>query len=77
MQELNHFKHKVHVVFKREDLDSERLEGKVVIVLDVLFATSTIIHALHSGVAEVIPTLDEASARNIAKNYRRENTVLA
>ena len=47
------------------------------IVLDVLFATSTIIHALHSGVAEVIPTLDEASARNIAKNYRRENTVLA
>lgn len=39
MQELNHFKHKVHVVFKREDLDSERLEGKVVIVLDVLFAT--------------------------------------
>ena len=77
MQELNHFKHKVHVVFKREDLDSERLEGKVVIVLDVLFATSTIIHALHSGVAEVIPTLDGASARNIAKNYRRENTVLA
>ena len=66
VQEPDHFKHKVHVLFKREDLDHERLEGKVVIVLDVLFATTTIIHALHSGAKEVIPVLDEESARDIA-----------
>jgi len=33
------FKHKVHVLFRKEDLDHERLEGKVAIVLDVLFAS--------------------------------------
>lgn len=66
VQEPDHFKHKVHVLFKREDLDHERLEGKVVIVLDVLFATTTIIHALHSGAKQVIPVLDEESARDIA-----------
>ena len=43
------FKHKVHVLFRKEDLDHERLEGKVAIVLDVLFATSTIITALANG----------------------------
>jgi 2-phosphosulfolactate phosphatase len=56
------FKHKVHVLFRKEDLDHERLEGKVAIVLDVLFATSTIITALANGATEVIPTLDEAGA---------------
>ncbi|MBM3396767.1 MAG: 2-phosphosulfolactate phosphatase, partial [Betaproteobacteria bacterium] len=35
--------HKVHVLFRREDIDMVRLENKVVIVLDVLFATSTMI----------------------------------
>ena len=57
------FKHKVHVLYRKEELDHERLEGKVAIVLDVLFATSTIITALANGATEVIPTLDEAGAR--------------
>jgi 2-phosphosulfolactate phosphatase len=76
-QELDHFKHKVHVLFKREDLDHERLEGKVAIVLDVLFATTTIIHALHSGAKEVVPVLDEESARDIAATRNSTTTVLA
>ena len=33
---------KVHVLFRKEDLDGMRLAGKVVVVLDILFATSTI-----------------------------------
>ena len=76
-QEVNHFKHKVHVLFKREDLDHERLEGKVAIVLDVLFATTTIIHAVHSGAKEVIPTLNESSALEVAQNYDEEAYLLA
>ena len=54
---------KVHVLFRKEDLDGMRLAGKVVIVLDILFATSTIVTAFAHGATEVIPTLDEWGAR--------------
>ena len=40
---------RVHVLMKKEELDAERLPGKVVIVLDVLFATTTIAAALAAG----------------------------
>ncbi len=71
------FKHKVHVLYRREDLDHERLEGKVAVVLDVLFATSTIITALAHGATEVIPTLDEAGARAEAQKHPEGSYVLA
>lgn len=71
------FKHKVHVLYRRQDLDHERLDGKVVLVLDVLFATSTIITALAHGATEVIPTLDEAGARAEAKKHPEGSYVLA
>jgi 2-phosphosulfolactate phosphatase len=58
--ELNH---KIHVLTKKEELDGLRLPGKVVVVLDILFATSTMIAALASGAREVVPVLDEAAAR--------------
>lgn len=54
---------KVHVLYRKEDLDGLRLAGKVVIVLDILFATSTIVNALAHGAIGVIPTLDERAAR--------------
>ena len=59
----DHFRHKVHVLFSKEGLEHERLEGKVAVVLDVLFATTTIISAFSEGAIEVIPTLDEAGAK--------------
>lgn len=71
------FQHKVHVLYRKEDLDHERLEGKVAIVLDVLFATSTIITALANGATEVIPTLDEAGARAEAQKHPEGSYVLA
>jgi len=71
------FRHKVHVLYRKEELDHERLEGKVAIVLDVLFATSTIIAALASGAAEVIPTLDEAGARAEAQKHAEGSYILA
>lgn len=72
-----HFKHKVHVLFSKEDLDHQRLEGKVAIVLDVLFATSTIINAFAAGASEVIPTLDEAGANAEAQRHPKDSYVLA
>ncbi len=71
------FKHKVHVLYRKEELDHERLEGKVAIVLDVLFATSTIITALANGATEVIPTLDEAGARAEAQKHAQGSYILA
>ena len=71
------FKHKVHVLYRKEDLDHEKLEGKVAIVLDVLFATSTIITAMANGVSIVIPTLDEAGARAEAQKHPAGSYVLA
>ncbi len=71
------FKHKVHVLYRKEDLDHERLDGKVAIVLDVLFATSTIIAALANGATEVIPTLDEAGARAEAQRHPEGSYILA
>ena len=71
------FRHKVHVLYRKEELDHERLEGKVAIVLDVLFATSTIITALANGATEVIPTLDEAGARAEAQKHPPGSYILA
>jgi 2-phosphosulfolactate phosphatase len=69
--------HKVHVLTKKEELDTVRLPGKVVIVLDVLFATSTIVAALAEGATEVIPTLDGAAARAAAAGEPPGSFVLA
>lgn len=54
---------RIHVLYRKEDLEGFRLAGKVVIVLDILFATSTIVSALAHGATDVIPTLDEWGAR--------------
>src|SRR5205814_339748 len=64
--ELNH---KLHVLTRKEELDSVRVAGKVVVVIDILFATTTMVAALAHGAREVIPVLDEAAAR--AEDRRR------
>lgn len=69
--------HKVHVLFRREDIDMVRLENKVAIVLDVLFATSTMIAALAHGARAVVPTLDEAGAREAARRFDPGGVVLS
>jgi 2-phosphosulfolactate phosphatase len=59
--------HKLHVLTKKEELDSVRVQGKVVVVLDILFATTTMVAVLANGAREVVPVLDEAAARACAK----------
>jgi 2-phosphosulfolactate phosphatase len=68
---------RIHVLLKKEELDGERLPGKVVIVLDVLFATSSIAAALAHGAAEVIPAVDGASALAEARLRPAGSYVLA
>ena len=57
---------KLHVLMKKEELDGQRLDGKVVIVLDILFATTTIVAALSAGATEVWPARDGDAARALA-----------
>jgi 2-phosphosulfolactate phosphatase len=68
---------KIHVLLKKEELDRVRLAGKTVIVLDVLFATSTIVAVLAHGASAVIPTLDGADARRVAATHAAGTYVLA
>lgn len=69
--------HKVHVLTKREELDTVRVAGKVVVVLDILFATSTMVAALAHGAREVVPALDEAAARAQSKGLPEGSYVLS
>lgn len=69
--------HKIHVLGKKEDLDSVRMPGKVAIVLDVLFATSTIITVLANEAREVVPRVDEAAARDESTRHPEDSYVLA
>ncbi len=69
--------HKIHVLTRKEELDTVRAPGKVAIVLDVLFATSTIAAALAHGATDVVPALDEVSARHAAKFEPPGSFVLA
>jgi 2-phosphosulfolactate phosphatase len=57
---------KLHVILRKEDVDPARLADKVVVVIDTLFATTTIVHALSHGARSVTPALDGAEARSIA-----------
>ena len=69
--------HKLHVLTRKEELDSVRLPGKVVIVLDILFATTTMVTALAHGAREILPVLDESAARSAARAFRADSCVLA
>jgi 2-phosphosulfolactate phosphatase len=69
--------HKLHVLGRKEDLDTVRLPGKVVIVLDILFATTTMTAALAHGATMVIPTMDEASARAEGARHPEDSRVLS
>ena len=68
---------KIHVLLKKEALDSERLEAKVVVVLDILFATSSIVTALAHSATEVIPTVDGAAALAEAQGRAAGSYVLS
>ena len=68
---------KIHVLLKKEELDTQRLPGKTVVVLDILFATSSIVAAMAHGAAEVIPTLDGAAAQAEAARHPAASCVLS
>lgn len=56
----------LHVIMRKEDLEPERLDGRVAVVFDVMFATTTIAAAIAHGAAAVIPARNADEARQAA-----------
>jgi len=69
--------HRIHVLTRKEELDGVRVAGKVVVVLDILFATTTMVAALAGGATEVLPVADEAAARAAGARHADDRYVLA
>ncbi|MGC5323915.1 2-phosphosulfolactate phosphatase [Brevibacillus sp. SYSU BS000544] len=60
---------KIHLLLTKEEMDEEKMTGKIAVVFDVLLATSTITLGLSFGVREVIPvqTEDEAKTESLGR----------
>lgn len=56
----------LQVLLKKEELNPANLAGRVVIVLDILFATSTMVHAFAQGVTSIWPALNSDDANLVA-----------
>jgi 2-phosphosulfolactate phosphatase len=69
--------HRIHVLTRKEELDGVRVAGKVVVVLDILFATTTMVAALGHGATEVIPVSSEAQARAAGAGRADDSYVLS
>lgn len=69
---------KVHVLLKKEEIDTDKLNhDHVVVVLDVLLATSTITACLAAGAREVYPVLHEQEAIQLARDIAKNNPIVA
>jgi len=65
-----------HVHLLPELVPEEKLAGNVAVVIDVLRATTTIVHALAAGARQVIPCLSVDDARAAAAALPGEKVVL-
>lgn len=61
---------RIHVIFKKEDIEPNQMKGKIAVVFDVLFATTTITAALADEALSVIPVYDAAHAKEKAKSMK-------
>jgi len=57
-------------------VDPEKLSGGVAVVIDVLRASTTIVHALEAGAAEIVPCLKVDEARIVAEQFPEGTVVL-
>lgn len=57
-------------------VDPKELAGGIVVVIDVLRASTTIVHALEAGAREVIPCLEVHQARAVAGQFPGGDVVL-
>jgi len=68
---------RIHVLLNKEHVDPGRLPGKVAIVLDVVFATTSMIIALEHGATDVIPAANAEAAVQEAAQRVEGSFILA
>lgn len=68
---------KIHVLTNKSEIKNEKLEDKIVIVLDILFATTSIVTAFNSGCLHVIPAPNSATAVNFSKYLEFKDYILS
>lgn len=74
---MNKFADKIHVLFRKEDIDSSKMKEKIIIVLDILFATTTIVSALNKGITSVVPAFNAQDAREKKNESNTKNILMA
>jgi 2-phosphosulfolactate phosphatase len=62
---------RIDVYFLPSLFEPPEVAGKTVVVVDVLRATTTIIHALAAGATQVIPCLEVEEAKQVARGQRQ------
>ncbi|MBX3444303.1 MAG: 2-phosphosulfolactate phosphatase [Planctomyces sp.] len=67
---------RVHVALHFHQLTPEMLAGSVAVVIDVLRASTTIVHALAAGAEAVIPCQEVEEARNLKRERPDEKFLL-
>lgn len=61
---------KVDVIISADDIKEEKIRGKVVVIIDVLRATSVMVTAMENGCKEIIPVKKVEEAMEIASKDR-------
>jgi len=67
---------RIDVAFTPSEIDDSRVRDRIIVVVDVLRASTTITTALNNGAREVIPVLDVETALKMRTNLSAELTLL-
>lgn len=68
---------KINVILKKEDINPlQIMNNHVVVVLDILLATSTIVSILHAGAKEVYPVIDKLEALSLSDDLVSKTPLL-
>jgi 2-phosphosulfolactate phosphatase len=66
----------LEVVFTPEEIKDRRLSDKLIVVIDVLRASSTIVTALAYGCRGLVPILSPEQAKEKAQQFKKEEVLL-
>ncbi|HEY2804338.1 MAG TPA: 2-phosphosulfolactate phosphatase, partial [Gemmatimonadales bacterium] len=68
---------KIDVFFSPAGIGQPDVQGRNVVVIDVLRATTTIAVALFNGARAVLPAASTEEALRMAQNFERDDVILA